>query len=201
MKRSLIIVAVLSAFQIASAQERLPREEALKYAKLVSADAAQLKGTPIPTSVDLTQPVAMRDGDFGGMVLPEAKLTAEAVAKADDKVMAIGQLWLLRLTLQKDGEAVPAEKLRLANVKTDDGDEVKVSQCALGVQRNSAGKLDLVVFGKDKNPLLKSPLKEIETKQESPLEVDAARNSDGAQVSLKILGKYEAKFDVTELYL
>lgn len=201
MKRSLIIAAVLSALQVASAQERLPREEALKYARLVSADAAPLQGTPIPTRVDLTQPVAMRDGDFGGMVLPEAKLTADAVAKADDQVVAIGQLWLLRLTLKQDGEAVPAEKLRLANVKTGDGDEVKLPQCALGVQRNSAGKLDLLVFGKDKTPLLKSPLKEVETKQETPLEVDAERGSDGAQVSLKILGKYEAKFTVTELLL
>ncbi len=201
MKRNLIVVALLTALQLVSAQERLSREEALQYAKLVSADTTQLHGTPIPTSVDLTQPVAVRDGEFGGMVLPEAKLTAEALVKVDGKVVAIGQLWLLRLTLMKDDEAVSAEKLRVATVKTQDGEEFKVPQCVLGVQRNSSGKLELLVFGKDKNPLLTASLKETESKQESPLEMDAERGSDGAKVSLKILGKYEAKFDVTELML
>ena len=134
-------------------------------------------------------------------MLPEARLTAEALAKADGKVVVIGQLWLLRLTLMKDGEAVSAEKLRVATVKTQDGEEFKVPQCVLGVQRDSAGKLELLVFGKDKNPVLKALLKESEARQETPLEMDAERGNDGAKVSLKILGKYEAKFDVTELML
>ena len=94
-----------------------------------------------------------------------------------------------------------AEKLRVATVKTQDGEEFKVPQCVLGVQRDSAGKLELLVFGKDKNPVLKALLKESEARQETPLEMDAERGNDGAKVSLKILGKYEAKFDVTELML
>jgi hypothetical protein len=201
MKQILITLTLISGLQLASAQERLSHETALRYAKLAGADTQQLQGTPIPTTVDLSQPVAMRDGEFGGMVLPQAKLTPEMLAKADDKVLPIGQLWLLRLAPMSGGEAVAKDKLRVATVKTPDGEEVKSPQCTLGVKRNSTGALELLVFGKDKEPLLKVSLKAIDTKQESPLELDAERESESAQVSLKILGKYEAKFKVTELEL
>jgi hypothetical protein len=77
---------------LASAQERLAREKALKYALLVSVDLKQLQGTPIPTDMDLKQPVVVYEGDHGGMLLPEAKLTSEAFAKAGDKIVPIGQL-------------------------------------------------------------------------------------------------------------
>lgn len=201
MKQILIVLTLLIGLPLAQAQERLSQEQALRLAKLVGADTNQLQHTPIPTSVDLEKAVAMRDGEFGGLVLPEAKLSAEALAKAGEKVLAIGQLWLRGLTPMRDGEGVSEAKLRIATVKTQDGDEVKAPQCALGVQKNSAGELELLVFGKDKEPVLKVALKKIDIKQESPLEVDAERGSESAQVRLKILGKYEAAFKVTQLEL
>jgi hypothetical protein len=199
MKQTIVVLTLLIGFSLAQAQERLSREEALRLAKLVGADTQQLQGTPIPSSVDLEQPVVVRDGEMGGMVLPEAKLSAEELTKAGDKIVAIGQLWLRGLTLMHDGEGVAEAKLRMAKVKTRDGEEFKAPQCALGVKKNATGDLELLVFGKDKEPLLKVALKKIDAKQESPLEVDAERGSDSAQVTLKILGKYEAKFKVTEL--
>ncbi len=201
MKQIILSLACLGALQLASAQDRVSEETAVRYAKLAGADTQQLQGTPIPTSVDLTQPVAMQDGEFGGMVLPQAKLTAEALAKADDKVLPIGQLWLLKLTPMSGGEKVSADKLRLATIKTPDGDELKVPQCALGVQRSKGGALELLVFGKDKEPLLKVALKAIDVKQSSPIELDAERGDESAQVHLKILGKYQATFKVTQLEL
>jgi len=201
MKRILVSVFLLTVLGSLSAQERLSTEEALRYARLAGADAQQLAGTPIATRVDLAQPVALHDGDYGGMVLPQAGLTAESLAQAGDQVLPVGQLWLLRLTVMKDGEGVPADKLRVATVKTRDGNEVKVPQCALGVQRSKAGALELLIFGKDKTPILTAPLKPIETKQEMPLDMDAVRESESAQITLKILGRYEARFRVTELEL
>ena len=97
-----------------------------------------------------------------------------------------------------NGEAVSESKLRIATVKTPEGDELKVPQCALGVRRLAGGELELLVFGKDKEPLFKVALKRIDAKQETPLEMDAERGDESAQVSLKILGKYEAKFKVTQ---
>lgn len=197
MKHILTTLTVLCILQAATAQERLATEEALRYAKLAGADTQQLQGTPIPTSVDLNRPVALRDGDYGGMVLPEAKLTAESLAQATDKVVPVGQLWLLRLTVMREGEAVSGDRLRLATVKTGDGGEVKVVQCALGVRRNSAGSLELLIYGKDKEPLLSAPLKAIQAQQELPLDMEAEREGDFARVTLRILGRHEARFRVT----
>ena len=103
---------------------------------LVSVDLKQLQGTPIPTDVDLKQPVVVYEGDHGGMLLPEAKLTSEAFAKAGDKIVPIGQLWLRKMT-----------------------------------------------------------------PQELPLDFTAERTRDTGCLTIKILGKYEAKLMVTELEL
>ena len=51
-------LALVATLQVASAQERLSREDALKYSSAVSADSKRLNATPIPTDVDTQQPVA-----------------------------------------------------------------------------------------------------------------------------------------------
>jgi hypothetical protein len=198
MKHTLLTLTLLSTLALASAQEKLSREETLRYAFVVAGDLKQLQATPIPTDVDVKQPVAVRDGDFGGMVLPEAKLNADTIAKAGEKVVPIGQVWFLKLTPMKDGEAVAASKLRMVTL-TYEGDQVKVSQYALGVQRNGAGALELLVFGKDKEPVVKVLLKTMDAKQDVPIDLSAERESDSGKVTLNILGKYTATFAVTQL--
>jgi hypothetical protein len=198
MKRTLLTLTLLSTLALASAQEKLSREETLRYAFVLAGDLKQLQATPIPTDVDVKQPVAVRDGDFGGMVLPEAKLNADAIAKAGEKIVPIGQLWLLKLTPMKDGEAVAASKLRMVTL-THEADQVKVSQCALGVQKNGSGTLELLVFGKDKEPVVKVPLKTMDAKQDVPIDLSAERESDSGKVTLNILGKYTATVTVTQL--
>ena len=198
MKNILLTLTLLSTLALASAQEKLAREESLRYAFIVAADLKQLQATPIPTDVDVKQPVAMRDGEFGGMVLPEAKLSADAIAKAGEKVVPIGQLWLLKLTPMKEGEAVAASKLRMVTL-SHEGNEVKLAQCALGAQKNGSGSLELLVFGKDKDPVAKAPLKASDAKQDVPIDLAADRESDSGKVTLKILGKYTATISVTAL--
>ena len=199
MKSIFVTIAILSTLQLVSAQQRLPREEALKYAAIVSADVKQLKGTPIATDVDTQKPVALREEDYGGMVLPQKELNAESLAKTGkDEVVPIGQLWLHNLAPMCDGEAVASGKLRLVTVSAD-GTDATVPQCALGVRRNAQGALEMVVFGKGKEPIVTVPLKAIDTKQESPLDLAAERESDSGRLTVKILGKYQATFPVTAL--
>ena len=198
MKHTLLTLTLLSTLALASAQEKLSREETLRYVFVFAGDLKQLQATPIPTDVDLKQPVAIRDGDFGGMVLPEAKLNADAIAKAGEKVVPVGQLWLRKLTPMQDGEAVGASKLRMVTL-SHEGDQVKVAQCALGVQKNGSGALELLVFGKDKEPVVKVPIKTMDAKQDVPIDLSAERESDSGKVTLKILGKYTATISVTAL--
>jgi hypothetical protein len=182
---------------LANAQERLSREEALKLAFLVSADLTQLQSTPIPTDPDVKRPVVVHDEDYGGMVLPETKLSLNVLGKANATVTPIGQLWLHKLAPLCDGQVTPEAKLRMVSVNRDEG-PVKVPLCALGVTRNPSGNLELLVFGKDSEPLLRVPLRAISTTQENPLEIGAERKSDGGLITLKILGRYEAEFMVTD---
>ncbi len=197
MKQTIVIIALLSTLQLVSAQERLPKEEALKYATAVSANVKQLNGTPIPTDVDAQKPVALQDENYGGMVLPQKNLSAESLAKVGkDEIAPIGQLWLHKLVPMRDGEAISSAKLRLVTVEAD-GTEATVPQCALGVRRNPQGALELVIFGKEKEPILAVPLKAIDTRQELPLDMTAERESDSGRLTLKILGKYQASLHVT----
>ena len=197
-KLPLIVLTLGTALNRLPAQEQLPREEALKYAYAVSVNLEQLQGTPIPTDVDLKRPVLVRDGEYGGMFLPEAKLTAEAIAKAADKVVPIGQLWLHKLTPMKDGAGIAPEKLRMAKVTGADGTEVRVPQCALGMRRNAAGSLELLLYGKTAEPLLAVPVSAAGDKAEAGIALEAERVDNAGQVTVILFGKYKAKLSFTD---
>lgn len=137
---------------------------------------------------------------YGAMVLPEAKLSADAIAKAGTTAVPVGQLWLHQLGPVVDGEVVSTSKVRSVKVKA--GDDVReVVQTALAVQSSGAGALELLVYGNSKTPLLKVPLKKISGSQTVPVTMDAERNGDEGKITLKFLGQYEASIPVTELVL
>jgi hypothetical protein len=203
MTKKVILTALtlLSTLPFANAQERLSREETLKYAFAVSLDLKQLTGTPIPTDVDVKRFVALRDGEYGGLVLPEAKLAAEQIANAKEDVVPVGQLWLYHLTPMREGSAVATDTLRLATVSSE-GNVVELPQCALGVRRDSSDRLVLAVFGKGKVPVLTVPLKTLDDKQPQPgIEAAAERESDSGKITLTLAGKYQATIEVTQLDL
>jgi hypothetical protein len=200
MKKILVaIVALVGATHFVSAQEQLLRREALKYAFMLGDDLRTLQGTPIVTDVDLKQPVAVRDGDYGALVLPEAKLSAETLVTTGDKIVPVGQLWLCRLTPIRNGEAVPAGELRVVNFELECTSS-SAAQLTLGVKGGATGDLELLVFGKDKLPLLTLKLKKTASLAAAPISMTAARvNDEAGRITLSILGRYEASLMVTEL--
>ena len=195
------MAAFLAAFTTIQAQEQLSRQEALKYAFIVSANLPAMLKTPIPTDPDVKRPVAARDGDYGAMVLPETKLTAGVFAKAGKEAAPVGQLWLLKLVPLMDGQPAPASKLKMVEASGDEG-QATVPCCALGVRKAADGGLELLVFGKDKEPVLRAPIQTISSQQENPIEMTAERKDNGGLLTLRFVGKYEASFMVTdpELY-
>ena len=201
MKATLLIAAILGGFTATQAQELLSRQEALKYAFIVSANLPEMLKTPIPTDPDVKRPVAARDGDYGAMVLPESKLTADVFDKAGKEAVSVGQLWLLKLVPLADGQPVPSSKLRMVDATSEEG-QASVPCCALGVRKVGEGGLELLVFGKDKEPLIRTPIQTISRQQENPIGLSAERKDDGGLLTLRFLGKYEASFMVTdpELY-
>ena len=197
MKRTILMAALIAGFTTTRAQEQLQRPEALKYAFILAANLPEMLKTPIPTDPDVKRPVALRDGDYGGMVLPESKLSPGVFSKAGKEVAPLGQLWLLKLVPLADGQPVPASKLRMVEVRSEDS-EATVCCCALGVRKGADGTLELLIYGKDKEPVLSAPIRTISREQEDPIAMSASREDDGGHVTLRFLGKYEAKFIVTD---
>ncbi len=191
------MAAFIAGLTAAQAQEQLPRQEALKYAFIVSADLPAMLKTPIPTDPDVKRPVALRDGDYGGMVLPESKLRAEVFAKAGKEAAPVGQFWLYKLVPMADGQPVPAGKLRMVEVRSEEA-QATVPCCALGVRKDAEGGLELLVYGKDKEPVLRAPMRAISRQQDEPVDMSGERKDEGGLVTLRFLGKYEASFMVTD---
>ncbi|MBX3745572.1 MAG: hypothetical protein KF833_09715 [Verrucomicrobiae bacterium] len=198
MKSIPILLTLVVSHQLVSAQEKLSREEALYYARAVAPHATQVQGLPVATEVDLTRPVAMREEDYGGLVLPQKGLTVETLAAAGETPVPVGQLWFHRLAPVRHGEAVPRSALRMVTVRTQ-GDEATVPQCTLAVRRTAAGALELLVYGKAKEPLLQVPLRSVETPASEPIDLAAVREGDFGRLTLKLLGRYQATLSVTEL--
>jgi hypothetical protein len=194
MKR-LIIAGVLTAGLIAHAQERLSREESLKYAFFAASNLKEMLSTPIATDPDIKRPVGYKDGDYGALLLPETKL-AEGLAKVGSNAVPIGQIWMAKLAPMSEGQVVPDEKLKKVHV-TAGGDEADVVVCALAVVKEE-GKAQLLVFGKAKEPVLKVPLKATSAQQDNPLDFTAERENDAGLLTVRIGGKYEGSFRVTD---
>ncbi len=178
------------------AQEQLSRAEALHYACAVAADLGEMLKTPVPTDPDIKRPVAVRESDYGAMILPEAKLAAAAIHAAGKGGIPVGQLWLLNLAPMTEGQPVPADRLRFVHVTAEDGSAMAPC-CVLVVRATGDDGLELVVLGKDKTPLLTAPLKAITQAQDNPIEMTAERKEDGGLITLRLLGKYEVSFMVT----
>jgi hypothetical protein len=196
MKRTLIAAVLLSGLLAVPAQEKMSREETLQIAFFASLDLKAMLNTPIPTDPDVKRPVAVKDGDYGGMVLPEAKLSADTFANAGKEAKSVGQLWLRGLAPENAGEIVPASKLRTVHVNAM-GQEADVVCCALGVSKSENGGLELLIYGKDKEPVTRVAVKSISGQQDNPIDLSAERKDDSGVLTLKFLGKYEATFSVT----
>ncbi len=198
MKSILIPLLTLLACLPLWSQERLPRAESLKYAFFLSVELRDLLGTPIPTDPDVKRPVAVRAGDRGALLLPEAKLTEQALKSAAG-IVPVGQLWLVKAAPVADGQPVPSSKLRLIEVKAEAG-QATAACCALAVSRNADNALQLLVYGKEKEPLLKVPLTPAaaETNPDTPLDLSVERTDNGGKLTLKLPGKFQAAFAVAE---
>jgi len=195
----LVLLTLGAALNQLPAQEQLPREQALKYAYAASVNLEQLQGTPIATDVDVKRPIVLVDGEYGGMFLPEAKLTAEGIAKTSDKVAPIGQLWLHKLTPMVENQGIGSDKLRMAKVTDENGTEMRVPQCTLGVRRNAAGTLEVLLYGKGPEPLVTAPVTAATDKAGQGITLAVERDYSGGELTITLFGKFKAKLSFTEL--
>lgn len=197
-RRSLVVCAVgVLATVAVRAQEVLPREEALKYAFAAALHEPSSMAAPIQVDADLKRPFVAHQDDYGVMVLPETKLAAMLSGAAKD-VVPVGQLWLRRLTPLVQGSGVGASELQLVRVEVQ-GESERVPLCLMGARKTEAGTMELVVYGRNRTPLLAVPLRPTTRSQSLPVEIAGERESDGGLLRIYVLGKYVAELPVTEL--
>jgi hypothetical protein len=194
MKPLLPTVALTLVTLALAAQEDLPRTEAVKVAAALNFDLEKIADTPIPTDADTKRPFGIKAEKRGGLVVPESKLSPASFSKAGKEPVPVGQLWLAGLGPPKDGQPVSKDQLKLVTVQQE-GREVTLSLCVLGVRKGAGDKLELLIYGKGKEPLLVLPLAKASREQKWPLEFTAERDGDAsARVKLLLVGKYEASF-------
>jgi hypothetical protein len=198
MRILLPLVALTLVTLALAAQEEVPRTEAVKVAAALNFDLEKIADTPIPTDADVKRPFGVKAEKRGGLVVPEVKLSPATFSTAGKEAVPVGQLWLAGLVPAKNGEAVSKDQLKLVTVQQE-GREVTLPLCVLGVRREAGDKLELLVFGKGKEPVLALPLTKATREQKWPIEFKAEREGDAsARVTLLLVGKYEASFLVTE---
>ena len=196
--RSLALTAVLAAALPASAQEKIPAEEAQRVAHKLHDTIGIPSDAPFPTDIDPDKPNGFKVGDAGLMALPDRKLTTAALDQVTKEPLPVGQLWSLQASLATNGRAITNDQLRL--VKVSDGDKSREVQLYyLGAAKNDAGELQLLIFAKDKmQPVLRVPLKKgSASSSASPLEIEGRKQSDDTGLlTIRILGEYTAEVTV-----
>jgi hypothetical protein len=192
------VTAVLGLFVIVSvslAQGRVPQEQAERVARQL-VEQTKLDDAQVKVEPDAEKPCAIRSGEHAALVMPDKRLTEEALAKAGKDVLPVGQFWLRQLAPKVDGKPVPNDKLRILKI-TIGNDNEPLSLCLIGARKNAKGELELVLYGKEKEPLVNLPLKKVDSRQEMPIELQPMEVDEGtASLQINILGKYEAKLTV-----
>ncbi|MDQ3625436.1 MAG: hypothetical protein M3463_23660 [Verrucomicrobiota bacterium] len=197
MKTSLRLFCIALSASAAVAQEPVPLKEAQNAARKLTDSLGVLRDLPMATEPDLEKPQAIKAGGAGVLILPDRKLTAESLSGASQTSTPIGQLWTHQVSLAKDGKAVARDQLRVVSV-TEKEKRADVQLYLLGAAKNDAGALELVVFGKAKEPLLRVPLVQRRGgSQELPLALSVRKNEEGSGfLSVNILGEYTVELGV-----
>ncbi len=197
--KSLAAFAVVLGFASAThAQERLTSE----HVKSIGSKLLDAAGKPADAQIKVDSDVDKGDGirheNLGAMFLPDRKLTLAAFEAVGAEPVPVGTLWLKELLPSSEGKAIATDKLRAAKLKVGD-DDVKVTWYLVGA-RKVDGKVELVVFGADKKPILTPKLEAAESSDSSektPVYLTGEKEDDNAaRLHMSVLGKYKTSLTV-----
>ena len=196
MKHTLAILTFAATIAFATAQEKVSPEETQKIGQKLLDTTGQIENAPVKITPNLDKADAVKAGDAGALVIPDKELTAALLAKAGKELVPVGQLYCKGITYSVNGKVIAPDKLR--EVKISDKDQTHhVPLCLLAARRHD-GKLELVVFGKDKSPVATLALKESSASQDLPIELTVEKDGEeSGRMKINLFGKYEASLIVT----
>lgn len=194
MNATLVLLAAGSL--LGGDQQRLPREEAVRYARICVEGLGDLADAQVRVRAEVDRACAVRGEGGGAMAVPDAKLTPDALAKLGKDTVPVGQLWLRKWTVVVDGKAAPRGKLRIATIRIEDKDR-PMPLLLLGMRHGSKGP-ELVAFGADRQPLVVVPLERSDTVQETPVDLEWRRGeNDIDELTVQIAGRYRGTLRIT----
>lgn len=190
-----LVVAAAAAADV----EKLPLERAQQFAKVFGEQVAKIDDLQFKPDVDTEKPCAFHaENKYGAMVVPDRNLSAATVEKAGKERIPVGHLWTRNLAPAVDGTVTPNAKLRLVTVSVDNNDH-NLPFYLLGLRKNADGNLELLVYGKEKEPIVNVPLKKVDAAQDLPIELDGKKGENETGVLIvNLLGKYQAQITVKE---
>ena len=196
------IPALILIATTAFAQEiqQVPAAEAGKIARKVTAALGSPTDAPFAVDPDLEKPAGIKaSGETGLLALPDKKLKPESLAAAGQDVTPLGHLWMRNIVLAVNNAAPDPAKLRVIGI-ADNDKEVKVDVYYLGVTKSEAGALDLGIFGKGKDALVKVPLVKTDAAASStPIALDGHKEGENTGVLvITVFGSYKADVIVTK---
>ncbi len=179
------------------AQENIGLEEAQNIAQKLIETLGKPADAPLVLDVDGDKPQGLKANETGLIVIPQKNLTAETFGAATSAVVPVGELWMRKIVLSADGKATPNDVQRVLSITSGDKN-VEVIVYLLGVAKNDKGALELVLFARGKESIVRVPIEKRElAKQEFPITVSAEKTGEqAATISMQFLSQYEAKVQV-----
>ncbi|MEQ1859752.1 MAG: hypothetical protein ABMA13_07450 [Chthoniobacteraceae bacterium] len=198
MPKTLTLLALACSVFAATAQERIEDEQLAKAATRLAERAADQENLPLKIDLDVANAAGMKVKEYGAILIPAKGLSKESLAKGGDAIVPLGHLWMLKLAPVADRKTVAPEKLRIVTVSGDDKQHTLLLLC-LGFRTTAAGDAELVIFGKDKDPIVTLSASKTDNTQDEPLDLNM-RQGVGTlgDIEINVLGQFRAELPVNE---
>ena len=194
------VLVLISTFAVAQEIRQVPAEEAVKIARKITETLGSPGDAPFSVDADVEKSAGIRaNGDTGLLAIPDRKLTTEVLANAGGTASALGQLWMRNVVPSVNNAAPDPAKLRTVTVR--DGDqEAKVEVYYLGITKADGGAVELGLYAKDREPLVRVPLVKTDAAASAvPIALDGRKEGENTGVLVvTIFGSYKADITVTK---
>jgi hypothetical protein len=199
MKTFVLIFALVLA-GAASAQEPIPQDKLQQVVPRLIERASDQDNLPLIMDLTAEKAVGMKIKEYGSVAIPVRNLSTDMVSKASQEITPVGQLWLTKLTPTAAGKPLPNEKLRIIKLSIENQVH-SVQLLLLGLQKRADEELELIVFAKGSEPLLRVPLKKNTRTQDLPLKLDLRPGTESLGiVDIHVLGQFQASLPVAEFH-
>ncbi len=191
---SLALLVALLVAQAASAQDPGAAEQAQKMALKLQAALGPLADAQVAVDADASKAASYA---HGVLLVPDKRATDAALAAPAAGVSALGQLWCHQVSPVVDGRPVASDRTRIVTLN-EEGKPAAVQLFLLGLGKTASGGAELLVFGKEAQPLLRVPFEKLDTApSDKPCELSGRKVGEATgALTITMFGHCKAEFEM-----